>query len=471
MALAESPVSSAMFGRALPRLAPPVPLRSELAAFREQSDACGIAMRPWQDVAGTYLNALGPEDLWLYPEVAVIVARQNGKTTLLVPHIIRRLRAGRRIMHSAQNRELPREVFGLVAAIMVKLYPNELARMPRYANGQEEIRTLNGGVYRIVAPTRGGARGPSNDDLIVDELREMDTHDFMSAAKPTLAASPNPQILYLSNAGTDDSVVLNALRTRSLEDPSLAYLEWSAAPHRSADDREGWFESNPSIGHNPTTLAYLEREFVSNKLAGTLAIFETEHLCRWVPTMRERLVDVEAFAALRGKVGTPRRPFLAVSMDPSGTRASALSAWLEDETIHLRSEAEVFGEPTIDLAAFGKDLRARATSIGVQKVGFDSLTDAELAKYFKDTEALVGRKMANASAQFVNLVKAGRIVWEGAEAVAEDLVWTSRKAHDESGAFEAVRAKDDRSITAALAAVRAVWLASNPAPSGLARIY
>jgi hypothetical protein len=42
-------------------------------------------------------------------------------------------------------------------------------------------------------------------------------------------------------------------------------------------------------------------------------------------------------------------------------------------------------------------------------------------------------------------------------------VWTARKALDE-GRFEAVRADDKRPITAALAAIRAVWLASGPRP-------
>jgi phage terminase large subunit-like protein len=120
---------------------------------------------------------------------------------------------------------------------------------PRYANGQEEVRLTNGGIYSIVAPTRGGARGPSRDLVIIDELREMDTWDFIAAAKPTMTASPDPQMLYLSNAGEEHSIVLNAIRDRAASDPALAYLEWSAAPERTPDDREGWAEANPAMGH------------------------------------------------------------------------------------------------------------------------------------------------------------------------------------------------------------------------------
>ena len=69
----------------------------------------------------------------------------------------------------------------------------------------------------------------------------------MAASRPTLTASRNPQTIYCSNAGDDMSVVLNALRTRAETDPSLAYMEWSAAPERPIDDREGWAEANPAL--------------------------------------------------------------------------------------------------------------------------------------------------------------------------------------------------------------------------------
>ena len=102
-----------------------------------------------------------------------------------VPLIVKRLREGRRIVHTAQNRELPRGVFGMVADVMQTYYKNELKRPPRFANGQEELLTKIGGSYRIVAPTRGGARGMSCDDVIVDELREMvNTFEFIAAAEP-----------------------------------------------------------------------------------------------------------------------------------------------------------------------------------------------------------------------------------------------------------------------------------------------
>ena len=477
--LAEAP--SVVLGSPTPRIGPPLPLRHDLGRYRAQSAALGIIPMPWQDVSATYLTALDADDLWAYREVAIVVGRQNGKTTLTKPLVLQRLLMGRRIMHIAQVRELPRIMFEALADAIEETSPGLLPRRrgkiiwPRRGAGSESIVLTNGGEYRIASAITG-ARGFSFDDLLIDELREMDSFDVINAAKPAQRFSPNAQTIYLSNAGTDDSVILNSLRTRGEEgDPNLAYLEWSADPMYRADDVAGWLQANPAIGHYPQVLRDLEKDYLAAKLAGNLAGFETEALCRWVPTMRERLVDEAAWMVCKGVLPKmPRRVSMAVSMDPQGSRASAAVAWQEPEgVIALRLLYDVTGDP-IDSARLGMDMKTRATKIGATDVGFDPMTDAELAKFFPKTQAISGQKWTNASAQFVNLVKAGRIRWDAADAVADDLMWTSRKLHEASetqaGTFEAVRSKDDRPITAALAAIRAIWLASGP-KTAKPRIY
>jgi hypothetical protein len=152
---------------------------------------------------------------------------------------------------------------------------------------------------------------------------------------------------------------------------------------------------------------------------------------------------------------------MAVSMDPERARASAAIAWQDpDGRPHLRLLYDVTGSP-IDTDAFGQDLRQTAAEYGVRRVAFDPLTDAELAKYLRaKPEPITGRLFANASSTFVAEVSAKRLVWSDADAVTADLLWAAKKEHDETGSFQAVRAKDDRPITAALAAIRAVWLAT-----------
>ena len=108
---------------------------------------------------------------------------------------------------------------------------------------------------------------------------------------------------------------------------------------------------------------------------------------------------------------------------------------------------------------------------GAVNVGYDPLTDRELAKFFIKSSAISGQEFANASSRFALAVQSRRLMWDAADEVTDDLTWTTRKQHEESGSYQAVRADDSRPITASLAAIRAVYLASGPVVSGGARIW
>ena len=191
-----------------------MPAKSLIAEYRKAAADLGISLMPWQETAARYLTAV-EGDRWRYRSVAVVVSRQNGKTELLVPRIVMGLRMGRRMIHTAQNRFIPRETFLRIAG---QLMNDPLVSEVRYANGQEVIKYANGGRYTLVAPNPN-VRGDAVDDVFIDEVREQRDFELIAALKPTLTASRNPQIVYLSNAGDAGSVVLNDLRARAADDP------------------------------------------------------------------------------------------------------------------------------------------------------------------------------------------------------------------------------------------------------------
>jgi hypothetical protein len=434
----------------------------------------------WQDIAAMYVTAKNPDGLYAFREVAIVVARQNGKTMLAKPLIMQRLLAGRRILHLAQVRQLPGMMFEEIAAIIEETHPDLLPRRrgrivwPRRARGDEAIVLTNGGSYRVVAAGTGAARGHSIDDLIIDELREMVDYSVTDSAGNTQRMAADPQTIYLSNAGTDESVILNDLRTRADGDPSLAYLEWSADPDYDAGDVRGWLQANPAIGPDrPQVFRDLEKKYTAANLGGNMAGFETESLCRWVKTMRPVLIGGDEWDACqaRGGVKGGRKVFMGVSMDPDGTRAAAALAWLaEDGTCYMTILDDVRGDP-VSTAELGEAWRTVARSRKVAKVAFDPMTDGELAKHFKVTKSVNGMEFGNATANFVRMVSDKTLRWFDAETVTDDLTWTSRKENDETGSFQAVRANDDRPIPAALAAIRAVWLATGLRPTASLRVY
>lgn len=441
-----------------PRIAPPLPRGSRLVEWRRSAKLAGIRPMPWQLIASRYVMAMW-RGRWLYPEVAIVVARQNGKSEILVPRILRALEVGERVMHSAQDRTLPRETFTRVADLVPRAW---LRRPIRLANGQESIETWAGGRYRIVAPTRGGARGPTNDLVIFDEVREATDFEFVAAAAPTLTAARNGQFIYLSNAGDESSLVLNSLRARRETDPKLCYLEWSAAPERALDDELGWAEANPALG---ITIRIETLRRFRDQYQAQPAIFETEHLCRWVASMLTKLVpDVSWQRAGPANLEAPLRPALGISADPDGHRISAQLAWAQsDGTIALRSAAEITGDP-VDIDEAGRRILELALELGVPRVGFDPATDRDLARHFEhpglELARISGAEFAAASARFVATIEGGRLRWSDAGEVGADLAFTVRR--DAGDAWAASRADDARPICAALAAIRAVWLATSP---------
>ena len=468
-----------LLGSAKPRIAPPVPARHDLAGYREVAQSMGITPMPWQETVAKYITA-GTDEAVIFREVCVVAARQNGKTTLTKPIVVQWLKQGKKVLHVAQTRELPRAMFSLIAAeLPAELFAKRRGKggkmqivWPRFGAGQEEILLANGGSYRIAASTGTGPRGWSVDRILVDELLAMDDHEAMRALEPTITMSEDGgQIVYLSNAGSESSVVLNAVRARADEDPALAYLEWSASSERSADDIVGWAEANPAFGHYASIQRTLEAAYRKHSLAGTLAIFETEHLCRWVKTMRETLVsDWDWIQCKADALAKPLRSSIGVALAPEGNRASVALAWQSGNRIALRLLEHV-ADDRIDVAALGELVRTHSMRYGA-KVAYDPLTDGELVKYVRKgkAESVTGAKYAAASANFALGVSSRRLAWADADPVTDDLTWTARKPDGTEGSYHAVRAKDDRPITASLAAIRAVWLASGPSSPGAPRI-
>jgi hypothetical protein len=461
-------------GVTAPRIAPPEPIRTLVSEYEASAKDLGLKLVPWQKVAGRYITALrdrptgrprkdaGP-DLWKYREVCVVVARQNGKTTLLLPRILMGLRRGEQILHTAQNREIPRKTFLDIVGLIAR-HP-DLPYSIRKGNGQEEVRTPEGGRYKLIAPN-ANVRGETADLVLIDEVRQQRDQELMDAMLPTITAKRNGQIIYLSNAGDDDSVVLNDLRKRGTEGQAgLAYLEWSAPPDCDIDDLDGWAQANPALGHTGLVLENLEY-FRSSYPESS---FETEHLCRWVTSMLPRIVSEPAWEACRRPADEPVRPVMAINMDASGTHASAVLAWAHPEGVSMRVIADVTGEP-VDLERLGPDLAEVAKRMRVTEVLFDPWTDADLARYFRRTRAINGMTYANASERFARLVDSGRLRWHDAAVVGEQLAWTGRKDQGR-GAWMAVRARPEHPVTAVVAAIRACWVASEPQQAPRRMVY
>lgn len=293
-----------LFTEPLRELNPDTSLGFECIAFG--TIVLEMTFDPWQAWFLVHALELLPSGEFRFRTVLLLVARQNGKTTVMRALTMWALFTGRikLIVGTAQDLDVAREVWDACREQILD-DPELAAECPRgyiiTANGKERIKLRNGCRYKIKATNADAGRGIAGVGLLLlDELRTHKDYGPYAALTNTTMAVAGALTVCMSNAGTAESVVLNELRELALsgEDATLGIFEWSAATD-DLDDRHGWAQANPSLGHGRLTERALESARAkARKSQSAAAIFLVENLCRWVETMDYALDP----AAWRGSV-------------------------------------------------------------------------------------------------------------------------------------------------------------------------
>jgi phage terminase large subunit-like protein len=244
-----------LLGDQVPRLSSLPPFGSESSGERALRLAAraGLELDPWQQlVIRAGLRRSGRR--WSAFEVALIVARQNGKGTILEALELAALFLFpdvKLILHSAHEFKTAAEAFLRIRALVEDRpeFERKVSRV-RTAAGAEAIELKDGKRLRFVARSSGSGRGFTSDLVILDEAYKLGDQE-MAALLPTLSARPDPQVWYTSTAGNPGSTQLGRVRERGLTgtDPSLAFMEWSVDPLAyDAADPGCWAQANPGMG-------------------------------------------------------------------------------------------------------------------------------------------------------------------------------------------------------------------------------
>lgn len=243
---------------------------------------------PWERYAAIHALELMPDGSYRFRIIIIIVARQNGKSHLKREVTLWRmfLNPRLRVLGIAQDLSLAREQWTL-AQETIQDSPVLAAEFdrPRNVNGDEMFWLKNKSRYAIKASNRKAGRGSSNDEVNIDELREQRDWKSWAAVSKTTSARENSQIWCMSNAGDDESVVLNQLRDAALSgrDPSICLLEWSGDydddTYCDLDDWQQIAQANPSLGYGYGISA---AAIASSMVSDPPEIYRTEVLCQRV---------------------------------------------------------------------------------------------------------------------------------------------------------------------------------------------
>ncbi|MDI2019709.1 terminase large subunit domain-containing protein [Paenarthrobacter nicotinovorans] len=319
-----------IFGYAEPRICTP-PLRAltpettlgyDVIDFAR--DVLGLDLYPWQKVLLCRMLELLPDGSLRFRTAVVLIARQNGKSTLsqVLALWFMIVWGWPLVMGTAQDLETAEEVWqGAVDLVEEDEELSKLLKRVVKVNGKKALELKAGSRYKVKAANRRAGRGFTGNLIMLDELREHQNWEAWGAITKTTMAQAEALILALSNAGDMTSIVLKYLRKMAheaigdpdgiceeigaagptaldvadltededeLDDDELADFEqdedtlflgeWSAPPGCDKRDRQGWAQANPSLNWNP---GFTERTIAAACKTDPEWVFRTEVLCQW----------------------------------------------------------------------------------------------------------------------------------------------------------------------------------------------
>lgn len=402
---------------------------------------------------------------FLQRTVGVLVARQNGKSHLMRMRVLAGMFLfGESWVSMAQNRTLAWEQFDAAVTIVMNTpwLKSEVKRISR-VNGHEFLQLNSGARWSIVSATKDGPRGYTAN-LWVDELRDI-TEDAWKAATPITRAVQNSQVWVTSNAGDKHSVVLNNLRERALHKPprTLGWYEWSADPSIAINNKDGWYQANPALGH-----LIDEGSIEAASLSDTFAAFRTESLCLWVDSVSspwplgawEKCTDKDVSL----NVGNPT--WLALDVTPRRKRADLVAAQLlDDGRIAVGLIKTWTSDTVVDDTVIAADISHEYRKLNARVLAFDRWTSSNIAQRLAQHGVPVGdvsgAAFAQACDEMLSAIAAQRLVHFGQDELTQHMNACHRKPAADGG-WRVVRRASDLDISAACAAIMVLHHAVAP---------
>lgn len=307
-------------GSTLPRLytpplvvGPPGPCGCGCALTRDTSYGFGAddfardtllaPLDPWQRWAAIHAGELLPDGRPRFRRVIIVVARQSGKTHLLVVLTLYWLFVEQQAIILGTSTQTKYAMEPWKKAHELALSVEDLdAEIPRgrtrgmsKGSGREEWKTLGGGRYVVTPSNEEGGRSLSLNRVVADELAWQFNYGAYGAAYYAMRAVYDAQYFGLTTPLDKRSQVFNDFRKAALSyietgegDERLGLLEWSAPEGADPLDPYALAAANPNAvavfdpasPHRPTMADLLNDARVAVAAGGSALIeFKANSMC------------------------------------------------------------------------------------------------------------------------------------------------------------------------------------------------
>jgi hypothetical protein len=387
--------------RALPRIA----MAPRSFAFSsgyeaiELAESAGLILDDWQKLC--LILGLGETTAgkWAAFQVALIVARQNGKGAILEAlELFWLFGTGEMLIgHSAHEYRTAMEAFRRVLFLITN--SDALRRRVKKvinANGEEGIELLTGQRLRFIARSKGAGRGFTFHKMVWDEAYALN-REQQDAQLPTMSAVPNPQIWVTSSPPltSETGEVMFQIRKNALALGSrLTFLDYGLGGSLDSleeidlDDQEAWKLANPAEAVGRITIETMERERAA---MGDLG-YARERLGIWPPDLTQgfTIISKEQWEAMLDVTSGSEddltgRPVLSVDISPRNqgqvTSAIGLASLREDGRRHIELIKRAAGSAWVvpDLIRLAKKIDALAIVIDPGSPAGSILAELETA--------------------------------------------------------------------------------------------
>jgi phage terminase large subunit-like protein len=427
----------------------------------------GEPLMPWQELVAIESMRVKDDERWAFPQIGVLVARQQGKSHLMRLRILWGLLNGEKLqILSAHKLAVSLEHFNQLLDL-IEQHDWLLSQMKkiRRTNGQEEIQFNNGGRFKVVANNAAGRGYAGAETIYLDELREHKDYGAWSAITKTQLAAKNPALYGFSNAGDATSMVLNEMRDRGLATiqgvtDSLLWLEWSAPPNTNISiESAAW--ANPAMGRT------VHVDNIKATFNEPEAVVRTEVMCQWVDTLQSPW-SPNAWNQCANPdliVEPGQQTYLAFDVTPRRNQASLVASQIIDGKIALGLVQTFDSDTALDDLTIANAVADWAKAYDVTEIAYSKNTGqavaARLASAGIMTTAIDGRAFAMACDQMLSAMEHSRLVHKDEVTFNKHISACARIPFAEGGWLIGRRASN-ANVTGAVAAAMAISLASKP---------
>lgn len=242
----------------------------------ELYEKTGRKAQEWQVNLLKPIFGLNEDKLWTHTRFGYSLPRRNGKNEVVAIREMWGLVNGERILHTAHRTTTSHAAWERLMALLdaAKIDYNSLR-----AIGRERIDIDGKGRIEFRTRSSKGGLGEGFDLLVIDEAQEY-TDDQESALKYVVTDSSNPQTILCGTPPTPISAgtVFMAYRNKAGLGglPNAGWAEWGVEQESDPEDRDLWYETNPSLG------TILTERSVADEIGDDPIDFNIQRLGLWL---------------------------------------------------------------------------------------------------------------------------------------------------------------------------------------------